>query len=565
MENKNEIIEIVETSDAVIEEEIKSNKFKNIVSTVANSVCNFFRKFKSDKLKNEALLRRGGYSLVITAVVLVGVILFNLLVGALADRFNLEFDMTTDKKNSISEENIEYIESIDADVHVTVIGVKEDFPSAMLYYAQKIHGIVQSGADQDYYEQTVNLIAKYNDYNDKIAVKYVDPQSTEFTAITSNYSSYTLNYGDILVTSMASGKERVKLLTFNDIYATTEDSSYASYGYTAYTLSANRLESALTSAIAYVTSSDSKKVAILSGHSANDYTEAYRDLLTANNYDITDISDKIITKISDEIDAIIICSPTIDFTGVELDAIADYLENGGNMGKGLLFYADASCPSLPNFYSFLQQWGISVGEGLLFETYSSNHISGEPSTMGIFPAELEDDDITGNLTYAITNYNVPMNVCETATTERTSTALMQTLETTVIAPVGAASTWADYTDDDKKQFDCVIQAVESDYDSDNNRLTSYVMAFSSIEFVQSTWASYNDLCNQDIVMACTDRAAHVGDTSKTFTAKVITNESFYTEINETNTNVVTTIFMFIVPIAVIAAGIVIFVRRRNAQ
>ncbi|MBQ8267375.1 MAG: hypothetical protein IJZ21_03210, partial [Clostridia bacterium] len=81
--------------------------------------------------------------------------------------------------------------------------------------------------------------------------------------------------------------------------------------------------------------------------------------------------------------------------------------------------------------------------------------------------------------------------------------------------------WADYDEGDMKQYDTVIQSVESDRDSDNNLITSYVMAFSSVEYVQSTWASYSDLCNQDIVMATTDRATHVGDTSITFTSKVI--------------------------------------------
>ena len=158
-----------------------------------------------------------------------------------------------------------------------------------------------------------------------------------------------------------------------------------------------------------------------------------------------------------------------------------------------------------------------------------------------------------------------MKVCEDSSLQITATSLIQTLDSVVVAPIGAESTWADYTDDDKKQFDCVIQSVNSDYDSENNNITSYIMAFSSVEFVQSEWASYSQLSNQDIVMACTDRAAHVGDTSMTFTSKVITNESYSTEVNANNTKVVLVIFMFIIPIAVIVAGIVIFIRRRNAQ
>ena len=91
------------------------------------------------------------------------------------------------------------------------------------------------------------------------------------------------------------------------------------------------------------------------------------------------------------------------------------------------------------------------------------------------------------------------------------------------------------------------------------------MAFASVEFVQSEWASYTQLSNQDIVMACTDRAAHVGDTSMTFTSKVITNESFSTAVNANNIKVVSIVFMLLIPVIVIAVGIVVFVRRKNAR
>ena len=567
MKKNNENIEIIETSaEATVETESKKS-FKDILSSVGG----FFKKiagfFKSDKIKNELLFKRGSYSLVITAVVLVGLIVFNLLVGALADRFHLEFDMTSNQKNSISQENIDYIKAIEDEVNITIIGSEENFANYVSYYAQNYYNVtISSNSDYEYFEQTMALISKYGEYSDKLNIKYVDPQSTEYTAITSSYSSYTFVYGDIIVESNASGNKRTKILTFNDIYATTEDSTYAAYGYpSTYTLAANKIESALTGAIAYVTSADTKKVAVLSGHSENAYASAYIDLLASNNYDITEIPDKLIAEISSDYDAIIISAPTTDFIGSELEVISEFLDNGGKLGKGLLFFADAASPYLPNLYDFLEQWGISVSEGIIFETYSRNIFDETPTTLGTYPVQFEDDDITTNLTAAITNYNVPMNVCETSTTTRKATALMQTLESTVVAPIGVAADWADYDEGDMKQYDTVIQSVESDRDSDNNLITSYVMAFSSVEYVQSTWASYSDLCNQDIVMATTDRATHVGDTSITFTSKVIENESFASAVTAGSSKAINIIFMFVIPIAIVVIGIVVFVRRRNAR
>lgn len=564
MNNKNENKEIIETSAVVLEEEAKESKFKKMLSTVGA----FFKRFKSKKLKNQALLKRGGYSLAITAIVLAGLIVFNWLVGALSDRFHLEVDMTSNKKSSISEDNIKYIKGIEHEVDITVIGAEENFANTMAYYAQNYYKVaINSSVDLEYFEQTQTLVSKYGEYNDNFVIKYVDPQSTEFTAITTSYSSYSFVYGDILVTSNASGSERVKLLTFNDIYATSTDSTYAAYGYSTATLSANKLENALTSAIAYVTSVDTKNVAVLSGHSANAYTDAYKELLASNNYSITEISDKIINSISDEYDAVIISAPTIDFIGSELDAISKFLDNDGKLGKGLIYFADASCPATPNLYEFLEEWGIAVNEGMVFETSDNYHITDSPSTVFILPESFEDDDITTSIKdyISVANLNVPMNVCEASSTTRKATALMKTSPTAVMAPVGASADWADYTDDEKTQFDCVIQSVETDYDDDNNKLTSYVMAFSSVEFVQSTWSSYSDVCNQDIVMACTDRATHVGDTSITFTSKFIENESFASSVSSGSSKVVMAVFMFIIPILMIVIGITVYVRRRNAQ
>ncbi|MDO4608066.1 MAG: GldG family protein [Clostridia bacterium] len=564
MENNKENIEIIETSAEVITEEEKSSSFKDFLSKIGNLFKKIANIFKSDKIKNENLFKKGGYSLIITALVLAALIVVNWLMSALSARFNLEFDMTTDKKNSMSEENIEYIKGLDADVTVTICGAEKNFADYMMSYAQQLYGItISTTAEAEYFDQTVKLIAKYPAYNDRITVKYVDMQSTEFTAISTTHSDKKLNFGDMLVTSNAS--ERVKHLQFTDIYAISEGDSSSSYYYSSYSVTANRVETALTSAIAYVTSTDTKKVAVLSGHSSNDYTEAYKELLGANNYEITEISDKLVSEISNEFDAIIISAPTTDFVDTEIDVISAFLENDGKLGKGLVYFADATCPSLPNLNSLLTQWGVEVGTGLLFETYSSNHIQGSPSTMGVYPVELEDDDITSGMGYAIANYLVPMNVCEPSSSSITATALMQTLETTVVAPVGAAADWADYTDDDLKQFDCVIMSEQSKYDDDNNLLSSYVMAFSSVEFIQSTWASYLDLCNQDIVLACTDRAAHVDDTTITFTSKVISEESFSADLTQSKVTAVRVIFMILIPIVIIALGIAVFVRRRNAQ
>lgn len=567
---KKENIEIIETSlDATVEAKSKKFSFGNFFKKIAG----FFKKiasfFKSGKIRNQALLKRGGYSLIITAIVLAALIAFNWLTSTLSTRYHLEIDMTENAQYSMTEENVEFIKDVENEVEVTIVGSpdKSTFIEYLYYYSVNYFQIsVNSVSEYDdlcgYIEQTINLLAKYGEYNDKIKVKYLDPQSPEFNTLTSDYPEYEFVYGDMVITAKVGENERSRILTFDDVYALSEGSS--SYYGTTYTVAGNKLESSLTSAIAYVTSTETKKVAILSGHSTKPYTSAYIDILTSNNYDITEISSTTIAEISDEFDAIVISAPTIDFIDSELTVISEFLDNGGKFNKGLIFFADAASPYLPNLYGFLKQWGISIEEGIIYETNSSNAYAELQTTFGTFPVALEDDDITQNIGQgAITDYNVPMNVCDPSTTARKATALMQTTDTTVVAPVGITAEWTSSESDTLRQFDTVIQSVETARDTEGNTVTSYVMAFASVEYIQSTWASYTELCNQNIVMAVSDRAAHITDTSITFTSKFIQNESFIA--SESSGTIINTIFVILLPLAVIAVGIVIFVRRRNAR
>lgn len=517
---------------------------------------------KAKRLKNQALLRRGGFSVAITAAVLAGIILLNVLVSALSSRFVLEFDMSAQKENSMSEENIDYLKSLDNEVEIIVCATPEDYVGGyMSYYAQNLYGV--SSDASDYFKQTVKLLDKYPAYNDKITLRYVDTQGSEFTEISSKYSNEKLYYGDIIVACTKDGNERYKLVGFKDIYSLSEDSTYAAYGYTTSTVGGNDVETAVTSAIAYVTSSKTKKAALITGHSKTDYTADYQTLLKANNYEITVVSDSMIGGISDEYDAIIIAAPTTDFLGSELDAISDFLENDGKLGKGLIFFADAAAPYLTNLYDFLEQWGIAVGEGILFETNSQNRMPEDPMTMGTYPTS-SDNDITSGMNLCITGYNVPMTAAYESEGNITVTSLMSTPESVVAAPVGTAADWTGADDYTKQSYSSVIEAQMSDYDDDNNKISSYVMAFSSVEFIQSEYNEQSSVANKNITLAAAERAVGAEDTGISFVSKTITNESYSDSVTESSARIIRSLFMFVLPIACIALGIYIFIRRKNA-
>lgn len=524
------------------------------------------KKAKNKTVRNQFLFKRGGYSVLITALVLAALVLLNWLVAALGDRFHLEFDMTPEKINSMSSENIEFIKNIEQDVNIAVCASENSYTTYMNYYAQ-YYGI--SDSSSEYFDQTVTLINKYRSYNKRIKVNFIDPQTSEFMQISQKYSNSSITYGDIIVSAVKGENERSKILTFTDVYDITTDDTYAAYGYTVSTLNGNNIETALTGAIAYCISTKTPKAVVYTGHSSADYSSSYVELLQKNNFEVDVLSDVIIKEIPSEYDLIAIMAPTGDFVDSELDAISKFLDNGGKLSKSLVYFADSSCPSLPNLESFLSQWGINVEEGVVFETSADYSSPEDPYTMIILP-ETENDEksfdntILTDINYVVAGYNVPLSVGKAAESTIKTNAVMTTSPYAVTAPVGSAADWSGYTEDDMKTYASVIEAKKADYDSDNNEIASYVYAFGSVEYIQSTWAENERVSNKNIVLACSERAANVEDTGISFISKTITNETFSDMVTSKSSSIIAIVFIGVLPLIMLVLCIVVYIKRRNA-
>ncbi|MCQ2440271.1 MAG: GldG family protein [Clostridia bacterium] len=522
----------------------------------------FFKRFKfknSNKIKNQFLLKKGSYSIAITAIVIAGIIIFNVLVGVLQDRFVLEYDFSTQKENSISKENVDFVKDVKDEVSVVFCAAEETYSSYMSYYAQQYN--VMSGGT-DYYEQTLKLINKYSEYNKKIKIKYVDTQSSEFSEISSKYSGENITYGDIVVSCNKNGVERHKVIGFKDIYSLYDDQTYTSMGYVTSTIDGNNIENALTSAIFYVTSEKAKKVAFIMGHTSTDGTASYKKLLEDNNYEIDMVTDGIISSVSDKYDAVVIPAPNSDFLGSEIDALSEFLNNDGKFGKGLIFFADVNAPYLTNLYDFLGEWGISVEEGILFETDEGNYLPDDPTTLGSYNSG--NDDITSGMNLCITGYNVPLTAEFESREEYTVTQLMATPESTIAAPKGSGVDFAGADNYEGKSYATAIQSARTSYDSDNNEISSYVTAFGSVDLRDPQNNESATVATKNLTLAVAERSCGSENTEISFITKSLSNESFSDSVSQKSYVFIIIIFMFILPIAVLVAGIYIFIKRRNS-
>ena len=523
------------------------------------------------KIKNTLARKKSMFSVLTTLIIIAVLVLVNVLATVATDRLHLTADLTLDKEFTISQINIDYLKEVKRDVSVTFLATESEYAGS--YYSNYVSAYENASDDTGkYFSQTVEIAKKYSTYNDKITVDFVDVQSNEFSAIRQNYPTENFTYGDILVESSFLNKQgtttkRHKIISFSSIYSLSDETGMAAQGYGAYTVSGNNIETQLTSAIHYVTSDETFKAAYFDTHCEEKILqEKLIPTLELNNYETAAISDAVITSASipEDTDVLIMACVTTDFTTEELEVIDNWLDNDGNKGRGLVFYASTSSPNLANLYKYLEEWGISVGSGILYETEDSLVLEQNSNMMIANLATDYTADINSKQGYYVVDNMVPMEIVFENYENREAHSLMTTSDTVVIAPVGAdISTWKPTADNIEKARSAAILAVDTNYAGDTvEGVSSYVIAFSSTDFAYSNLIESNQVLNLDMSVSAVNTASGAGKAAITFTQKSITNEMI-TEITTASVRVMTAIFVIAIPVLIIAACIFVYLRRKS--
>ena len=85
--------------------------------------------------------------------------------------------------------------------------------------------------------------------------------------------------------------------------------------------------------------------------------------------------------------------PSNDFDETTIKKLSDFLYNGGNYGKNMLFIADTLASDFPNISEFLAEWNLAVSTGTVLqdeESYMGNN------TFAL-QAKVPENDFTANV------------------------------------------------------------------------------------------------------------------------------------------------------------------------
>lgn len=510
---------------------------------------------KAGTLRSAYALKKGAVATAITAVFIVCVILLNVLVTALTNKLPLTLDVTATKLHSISRANIDYIRAVDKDVNIYMYSSKKDYTEGyMAEYAYQYHNAQDSTGR--YFEQTIKLLEEYAKYNDKLHIEFIDASAADSTELKSKFADYSFGYGDLLLecTFIVDGKTvtRKKTVGFEEIYTLTDTTGYASAGYSPYTITANKLETALTSAIYNVTSERTIRIGLPTDYC--DSAAAQGLLVTLNNYsyEAVNITGPSLTSIPEDLDALLLYGLKADLTTDETAAIASFLDNGGKKGKTLLYFASSESPALPNLEALLKNWGIAYDQGLLHET-TQDYVETETYIYSYNANSDYTSGLNGVNNYYISDANLPMKALEMGDGSKVLTTLLQTGDTTVAKTSNG-------TTSEKKVYPT---ALASDEIADDGKTHSYVLAFSSITFITTPYNNYQNVGNIALVAESLNYAVGREASNVNITAKTVDSYAFNTPATAQGTIFIYLIFVFALPIGILVFGIVLFVKRKN--
>lgn len=538
-ENKKELSaeEIIEAEKPETEKiEINSKSEVKAYNTNSDGQNSKKKKTKSPKAPRQKMSKaRFNHTigaLVITAVVLVATILLNVVVSLMSDKLpGMSIDLTSKGAFQLSETSIKLAQNVKKDLKITFLDDKQSYRS--------------KASSNTYYAQVMAIAEEYGKYNNKISAKYVS--IVDNPNFENKYPQETLSADNIIV----SCGDKYRILDQYDIF--NVKSYYSTYSY----IASSKAEEAFDGAILAVTSTESTKLAIVEDNSTEDFTY-FKNILEQNNYEL--VSVKLEQEdIPKDAKMLIVFTPEKDFSKTAAKKIRTYLENNKEYGKNMLYIPSSKTYKTPNLDEVLSDWGITVGDGLAYElesssVYGRNMYDGILCYMGSNAFTSKFDD---NSAPVISSYARPITLDSDAETQ----SLLQYSSKSGVCPSDADDSY-DFTGNAKGNIIIAGYGVNGIFANDkksSDKISTVFVFGSSTMFEKTILAStYSD---QKYILAMLSESCGRVNQEISVEAKELTQ--YDVQIDNNSASVIGLVCYVGLPIAVICAGLIVFVKRRN--
>lgn len=508
-------------------EDTKAKKAKNKKSKPQKEKGKFKKFMKSRKAKH------GTVAMAITALVIVMVIVLNIIIGLLVNRFpDLELDLTSNNSFALQDDTIDYVSHLNNDVTVYILMEKDKFESQGTYFVQA--------------QKMLNKMASKSD--GKMKIKYVDLTSNP--SFTSNYPNVDWQSSSANNIVLVESGKQYKVLTLTDCFEYDEQ-TYNYYG--TYSFTGTKIEQAVVTAILNVTTDDKVVVDMIKGNNEQDYS-SLKSLLENNAYQVNEVS--LATGDFDkDAKVAIMYAPSVDLDEKIVEKLSTWLSNDGKYGRSLIYVPTADMGEMPNLDDFLKEWGMSIDRGYVFETDETALVNANsPYAFTVSYGDYYKDNLKNSKIPVVVSESHAVNI----TDENTAHALLKTTNKAGVLPIDADKSW-DYKDAITGNGENV--AAEGVMTNEDKK-SSKVVVFGSYVMFSDTIMQYNSFNNSAYFMNVINTIADKEDVGITIESKSVDNtELGITDVATQNTMLV--VFVIVIPIAILVAGFVFWLRRRN--
>ncbi len=467
-------------------------------------------------------------SIVLTALVLVGVIVLNVIASTLTDRFSaLTADITGSGIFNLTESTRKVIGGVKKKVSITFLAQRKTYEAL-----------------DTYYKQTTKLVDQMvQDSNGFISAEYVDIVSNP--NFVNDYPDDNLSTSDVIIRC---GK-KYNVLHKEDLF--NFDLMNNQYQY----ITSSKAESAIDTAIVKVTSDRTDEIVLLTDQSTDSYSYLTK-VLTANNYDVKAMEIEK-ADIPDGINTVIVFAPTKDYSTNAIKKLNDFLYNNGDYTKSVIYISYRNKANLPNIDEFLAKYGMAISNGLAFDMDSSRQMSGASAYSAYryiaasFASKLYTDNITASSQTVLSDYARGV----AAVNEDITQPLISYSANSGICPFDATDDWnpQDYIIGNV----CIMMQGLTG----NDKAQSRVIVSGSTEMWSQTIME-SQFVNQEYWLNIVDTLNHREDNSIHLEDKVITDYSLQGISRQTA--VVVGIIMFaVIPVLIIGAGVMVHIVRRR--
>lgn len=497
----------------------ENDKNTEMIKTEKSSF-KFFHKIRN-ALRKKWLVN--GYKTILMVAIIIAIYMG---VNIILDKVVLpEIDCTKEQVYSISDETKDKISGLEKEVTITLINYQER-------------------------TSVINFIEKYTGINKNIKIEQVDDLSARSELMT----KYSLTATDSLII-VASDKNEKTLSTYD----------LSTYDYTTGG-AVDKTEEAITNAILDVATDEKTKVYFSNTHLAYDL-QYYSTIISAMEEEANEIEKIDILangKVPDDCDILVLTTLKEDFTDLERDKIIDYIKNGGEIL--LMCGPNISNATLNNFQAILDEYGVTIKDGVIFEEISSNMMAGYPD---MIVEETQSTELTSKLKTTsvclVDAGKLEFNEEKLEELGVTYETLLKTSEQAFLR-TDLNQKSVSKTNSDEDASNSIIAAIATkEIDEDKKSkiviFTNELFAMDTpIQIQQYTQYVVNLYNNKDLIL---NSVSYLAEKENTITIRKSTNEVQYTVTQEQH-NVILSI-IFIVPVLIILIGIIVWIKRRRQK